>query len=296
MGELGFQPKIKPAHWEAIRDFVREIVNKVDGRVPYPIKAVQPAITEFCLWSWQTAALPLDAEELFDRSIIGYYVQVGCGHLTAAARGNRRSLLLRISEVLTDSPPERLPPLPSSNPSTPYSRREIVSTVSWARGQSTEERRSNAHLLIAVGLGAGLSAQEIIALRRKDIRRTGNEVDIRVRDGRTRTVPMLHEYVELLPDQSHHDDEYAFRPGRQQPFVNAITNFVQRGYAGGLRPSSQRMRATWIVHHLDARTPLSVLTTAAGLESIDALARFERFTRAVSADEAARLLRFATSA
>jgi hypothetical protein len=75
--------------------------------------------------------------------------------------------------------------------------------------------------------------------------------------------------------------------------VNAITNFVNRGYSGGLRPSSQRMRATWIVCHLNARTPLNVLSTAAGLESIDALARFQPFMHPWPEDDARRLLRTA---
>jgi hypothetical protein len=53
------------------------------------------------------------------------------------------------------------------------------------------------------------------------------------------------------------------------------------------------MRATWIVHHLNANTPLTVLTTAAGLESLDALARFERFARRLDDERANRLLRYA---
>lgn len=291
MSERTFEPRIDPTHWDAIRDFVRATTDRVDGRVPYPMKAIQPAIAELALWGWQSAGLPLDAEELFDRSVIGYYVQVGCGQLTAAARGNRRSVLLRISEVLTETAPQRLPPLPSSNPSAPYKPKDIVAMVSWARGQSTAERRVNAHLLIVLGLGAGLSAQEIIALRGGDISNHGRQYDVHVRSGRPRTVPILQALADIMPAEQRQPGEYLFRPGRRQPSVNAITNFVNRGYSGGLRPSSQRMRATWIVCHLNARTPLNVLSEAAGLESIDALARFQPFIRPIPDDDARRLLR-----
>ncbi|UWD79221.1 hypothetical protein [Curtobacterium flaccumfaciens] len=289
-----YHPHIDPNHWAAIRDFVHTIVQRANGKVTYGQKVLQWAVSEFALWAWQDAGLPLEAEDLFDRTVISYYVQVGCGHLTAAARGNRRSVLLRIAELLDLIGPSKLPPLPPSDPSKPYTRKEAVSIISWARAQSTSDRRRNAHVLVALGLGAGLSAQEIIGLRGHDIIRAGSDIDISVGSGRTRAVPMLHEFVDLVPDDDARlADAYAFRPGRTVEYVNAISNFVARGHSGGMKPTTQRMRATWIVRHLDAGTPLPALVQAAGLESLDALARFERFAQPIPAATAARYLRFA---
>lgn len=288
-----YRPNINPDHWAAIREFVQATVDDVRPHVPYQPPALYQAVTEFSLWAWQDAGLPLDISELFDRNVISYYTQVGCGRLTAAARGNRRSLLLRMAEYF-DGASLRLPPLPPSDPSAPYDGREIVSIISWARAQSTSDRRENAHLLISLGFGAGLAAGEIISLRTRDIHREGRDLDVIVRQGRERRVPMLSDYVEFFPPREHnHPDAFVFRPGRTQSYVNAISNFVKRGQGGGLRPRSQRMRATWLVRHLDARTPLSVLTTAAGLDSLDALARFEQFIAPVPPDEATRALRYA---
>jgi integrase len=289
-----YRPKIDPAYWEAIRDFVRDIAKTVELRIPYQLDAIYNGLTDFALWAWQTAGLPLDAATLFERSVIVYYTQVGCGQLTMAARGNRRSLLLRIEEVLRETGPTRLPPMPPSNPSEPYDAKQLVSVVSWARGQSTPSRRSNAHMLVTLGLGAGLSAQEIIALRVRDIHRDGPDIDVTIPEGRTRTVAMLREFADIMPNVQHEDgDAYAFRRGRTVAYVNAISNFVRRGNNAGLRPQTQRMRATWIVRHLNAGTPLSVLVAAAGLESLDALARFERFATPVPPDRAERALRYA---
>ncbi|MBM7803321.1 integrase [Curtobacterium luteum] len=290
-----YKPKIEPAYWEAIRDFVRSIVTQCEGHVPYSVLDLYRATTEFSLWGWQSAGLPLDIPGLFDRSIIAYYAQVGCGQLTAAARGNRRSLLLRMAEHLSKAPSTRLPPLPASDPSVPYDRREVVSVMSWARAQSTADRRKNAHVLVCLGLGAGLSAQEIIAVRNQDITRYGPDIDIdiTVASGRRRRVPMLGEFAGILPDTSEDADAFAFRPGRRTTYTNAISNFIARGNSSGVRPHTQRMRATWLVRQLNARTPLSVLFQAAGLESLDALARFERFAAPVDPDAAARFLRFA---
>lgn len=289
-----YQPSIDPAYWEAIRDFVRDVVARTETTVPYTTYALYRASTEFTLWAWQTAGLPLEVEDLFERSVIAFYVQTGCGQLTAAARGNRRSLLLRMSEHLLLDAPTRLEPMPASNPSEPYSRREIVSIVSWARAQSTPERRANAHALVALGLGGGLSSQEIIALQVKDVHRERDQVTVTVAGTRRRDVPLLDEYAELMPAVNiATPNGFVFRPGRTQIYVNAISNFVKRGNGGGLRPTTQRMRATWLVHHLNAGTPLTVLTRAAGLESLDALARFEHFATEIDAATATRLLRSA---
>ncbi|MDK8172408.1 hypothetical protein QP735_07665 [Curtobacterium citreum] len=290
-----YQPRIDDEYWAVIRDFVRSIVHRSHDAVAYSEKTLYWTVSEFALWAWQDAALPLEDRELLDRDVISYYVQTGCSHLTPAARGNRRSILLRIAEALNALGPAKLPPLPPSDPSAPYSRREIVSVISWARAQSTRDRRASAHVLVALGLGAGLSAQEIIGLRDRDVIRDGDNVDIIIEVGRDRRIPMLAEYAPLLPNRipGTDPDRFCFRPGRTQTYVNAISNFVRRGHSGGTQPQSQRMRATWIVHHLNANTPLSVLTRAAGLESLDALARFEHFARPVDDGYAARLLRYA---
>lgn len=292
-----YQARIDPKHWAVIREFVYDVVAKSESHVPYKAKDLYNAVSEFTLWGWQSAALPLEIPGLFNRNVIAYYAQVGCGHLTAAARGNRRSLLLRVAEHLVRTGYKPLPPIAPSNPSEPYSERELLSTISWARGQSTPARRMNAHVLIALGLGAGLSAQEIIAIRVRDVHRDGPHVSIDLTTGRARRVPMIQEYAEMMPDQSHYDDEaFAFRPGRSDFYINAISNFITRGsQSSSIRPQSQRMRATWIVRHLNAHTPLQVLTAAAGLESLDALARFERFATAVPSQEADRMLRYPTN-
>ncbi|UXN26549.1 hypothetical protein N8D74_06625 [Curtobacterium flaccumfaciens] len=292
-----YQARIDPAQWAVIREFVYDVVGRSESQVPYKTRELYNAISEFTLWGWQSAALPLEVPGLFNRNVIAYYAQVGCGHLTAAARGNRRSLLLRVAEHLVNTGYKRLPPMPPSNPSEPYSQRELFSTISWARGQTTSARRMNAHVLIALGLGAGLSAQEIIAIRVRDVHRDGDHIDIDLTTGRVRRVPMIQEYAQMMPEQSQYDgDAFAFRPGRSDTYINAISNFITRGaQTSSIRPQSQRMRATWIVRHLNARTPLRVLTAAAGLESLDALGRFERFIDATPTLEAERALRYPSS-
>jgi hypothetical protein len=71
-------------------------------------------------------------------------------------------------------------------------------------------------------------------------------------------------------------DDYAFSPRRTVEGKNTVTNFVAKT-SGIHKPNSQRLRATWIVHHLSAATPVNVLMNAAGVLSLDALTRYIQF-------------------
>lgn len=58
---------------------------------------------------------------------------------------------------------------------------------------------------------------------------------------------------------------------------NTITVFVARSLGQTLKPSTQRMRSTWLLAHLSEGMPMQDLLASAGLKSMDALVRYERF-------------------
>lgn len=286
-----YAPQMNDAYWAVIRDFVLDTTRLVAEHVPYPPDATRRAVAGLTLWAWLHAGLPLERDRLFRRDVIAHYVDVGCPQLNSAARGNRRSILFRVTETL-DHAPHRPPPLPPSDPTSPYSQGDIVSLLSWARGQTTPDRRRNAHALIALGLGAGASAQEIIDLTNNDVLRVDDAtVDIHLPGPRSRIVPMVSEWAHILPHSPGPPGEFFFRPGRTMSYANAIANFVARGPTHGIRPQSQRLRTTWIVRHLDAGTNVRTLTEAAGVESLEALTRYIRFTKRLPDHERQHLLR-----
>jgi len=86
-------------------------------------------------------------------------------------------------------------------------------------------------------------------------------------------------------------ERYAFRENHAAFYPNLVTNFVNRSRVIGVRPQSQRLRCTWIVHHLQSATPVVTLMRAAGVESLEALTRYVRFVREVDADVARAHLR-----
>ncbi|MFF2276790.1 hypothetical protein [Agromyces sp. NPDC058126] len=153
-------------------------------------------------------------------------------------------------------------------------------------------QRPDARLILALGLGAGLSAAEIGEVRETDIVVEVAGASVRVRTGRVRTVPVRRVWeAELLRAAVPGSEEYLIKPGRAGVPKNFISNLVARGnlkYAG---PNTQRMRATWLLHHMNQGTPLLALLDASGLDSLEALTRYVRFLDPIASDQRDRMLR-----
>jgi len=227
------------------------------------------AVCEFATWGW-SLGLPLQKEQLFDRAVLNFYRQTGCDSLPLRARETRLVLL----ESVRRAP---LAPRPRLAPSRqdrhkPYSDDELFGMLSWARAQPTLDRRRNAHALIALSVGAGLTAGEIIGLRAGDIDRRGSRVTIEVHGSRPRRIPVRSDYALIVPSAPSDPACYFFRPQRTREYPNAITNFTHR--APDPHPQVQRLRATWIVTMLNSGAPIAVILQAAGLDHPGALAAF----------------------
>lgn len=162
--------------------------------------------------------------------------------------------------------------------------------------QPTPGKRANAETLLALGFGAGLSGREIINLTVDDIHADEEGVVVRIRGDRPRSVPVLREWERALFDQATVEpgEAWAFRQQHTGGNPNLITDFVSRG-AGKIHLEARRLHATWIVHHLEAGTPLLPLLRAAGLASPEALERFFPFVRKDLRNDDRTLLRDATA-
>jgi len=272
-------PALDAKVWTAIADFTLSSVADTVDALPYNTADLNSAATRLVAWCWETAGLPLERHIVFHRDTIARFISVGCPELKAASRGNLRSQLLRMSEILAQPAPRRLEALPPSDPSAPYSAEELVSLRSWASGQSTSGRRANAAVLLALGAGAGLSASEIGELRVADIQVDDLGALVNVTGSRARSVPVLREWEAALIERvaSMDPGRYAFRENHTTFYPNLVSNFVDRGHPTRVRLTTQRLRATWIVHHLDAGTPVVALMEGAGVESLEALTRYTRF-------------------
>ncbi len=274
-----YTPDLPSTDWAVIGEFVRDAVAACDCLTPYSARELLIALARHVHWCVFTAGLPLDRAVVFHRDTIAEYIAYGCPQMSAGSAGNRRSQLLRMSELLL--PPatrtSRLAALPASPPTQPYSIPEQVALRSWAAGQVTQYQVVNCHVLLALGLGAGLSAAEVGDVQAGHLHCDADGVLVDVVGKRARVVPVLAEWESVLvdvADAAMRPDLYVFRPRRDKAHRNLVGNFVDKTNIVRVRPNLQRMRATWIVTHLTAGSPVKALVQAAGVDSLEALTRY----------------------
>lgn len=279
----GYSPDLPDNEWALIGEFVRSAVTDCDAHTPYSARELLAVAARHVRWCWRTAGLPLDLAVIFHRDTIAEYIAHGCPQMSPASAGNRRSQLLRMSELLLPAGDRmnRLAPLPPSDPLAPYTPADVIALRSWANGQNTQYRREQCNLLLALGLGAGLSNAEILAVRACHLHVDDDGVLVEVIGRRERFVPVLATWESPLIDYDAarplNAEQFVFRPKRTSSHINTIGNFVDKVHAGRVRCTAQRMRVTWIVTHLTAGTPVKPLVAAAGVDSLEALTRYLRF-------------------
>ena len=183
-------------------------------------------------------------------------------------QGTRRSALRRLATangvkvVSTDVPGYK-----SKGPKKPYSTAEVAALWQCARTLKNP-RQVSLRALLVLGFGCGLSRDALRGVSAASAHRHGDVVHVR---SSGHCVPVLPDYVEEL------DDVCRSRPTGQLIGHVYSKNLTQKhvemvsGRSGVPELSADRLRATWIVHHLNAGTRLVDLVAWAGLCSCEAL-------------------------
>ncbi|MET4583757.1 integrase [Conyzicola nivalis] len=277
---MNYTPRIDEQAWTPIRDFIYTAVAACAGKTAYADHDLYQASTGLASWARSATDLPL-SEELFAPSAIEDFVRRGLPAYSPASRGNRRSILLRMSEAILGERASRvrLESLPSSTPSKPYSDRELRGLRDWALRSSTS-RRPRAFALLGLGVGAGLSTGEITAALCADVRETESGLTISVRGQRARTVTISPEWAEAVREaiDGGSAGDWIFCPDRTTGGKNMVTNFLAPDRSAAV--NVQRMRATWIVRQLREGAPAVQLMRDAGVSRMTALSRFVPFVDA----------------
>jgi hypothetical protein len=269
-----------PNHFILARPFIESAVARCVDRTSYSNAELHHACSRLALFvGTQPNALLTDAL-VFAAPTIERYIAT-LTDMTPASRGNLRSMLYRMSEVLlgTTGKGDMTYALSASSPSEPYSAADVAAIKRWS-GKQLGARGANASALIGLGLGAGLSASEIAEVRGSDLARdSAGSLYVSVSGVRSRRL-LLDEasgsYVESALEFGS-PSGLLFCPKRKGTGKNLISNFIARGPDVGLRPSTQRMRATYLVKHIEAGDSVKELLRIAGVQSLDALGRYVRF-------------------
>jgi len=271
---MNYTPRIDEQAWTPIKDFIAAAVATCSGKTAYADRDLYRASTGLVSWVRSATALPL-SEALFAPSVIEDFVRRGLPAYSPASRGNRRSVLLRMSEAILGERASRvrLESLPSSTPSKPYSDRELRGLRDWAL-HSSASRRPRALALLGLGLGAGLSTGEITASRCADVGEVESGLTISVRGQRARTVTISPEWAGAVREaiEGAGAEDWIFCPDRTIGGKNMVTNFLAPDRSAAV--NVQRMRATWIVRQLRDGAPAVQLMRDAGVRSMTALSRF----------------------
>jgi len=272
-----YTPLMPEQYWATIGPFVRSAVRRASPSTTYSEKQLYPPTARLALWAWQTASLPLEIEVIFSPPVIDRFADQGLPQYTKAGRNTMRSRLRRMADALLGEgrEPDRERPMGNSDAVRPYSQAEQAALYSWATGQPDGERYSSAMTLLALGLGAGLTGSEIARLKIGDIQVDDEGVVVHIGGARPREVPVLRDWEGMLEERVAGRDpgSWAFREGQGGENRNLITDFAAKS-RGEVGLQARRMRATWMVRHLDAGTPLKALLDAAGFQSLEPLGRY----------------------
>jgi integrase len=278
-----YRPRLISAErWNRIRPLVEDVAAITAPKCAYTEERLLVVCARYVDWAVNQCGYPLRAKSLFHRKVIELYFTSRDNHLSVTTKRNYRSLLLRVSEIiLPEAQQVRMKPLNQRQEVYPYTEKEMADLRTWAIGQGTRERQRNAKLLLALSAGAGLWSSEIAHLKKGDILIDNEGILISVPGGHPRQVPVLAEWepwirvaIEHIPD----DDHYVFRAPKRGVSKNLVTGFVSycNRNPGTPAPRTNRLRATWLVTHLAARTDMRALMRAAAVEKFENLARLLR--------------------
>lgn len=291
-----YTPRIAPQRWERIADFVRDTVAVTAPQTRYTSNRIFLVLSLYVDWAVNIQGLPMTAQVLFRRETISMFIARPPRELGEGTLRNYRSMLLRVAEVLL---PEHntiaMQPLNGRTSVAPYSAAEDEQLRLWAMGQNSDLRRRRAKAMLAFCGGAGLRAIEIAELDVGHIVFDGGAI-VTVVGNNAREVPVLAEWATFAREAviGMESDTPVFGTRNRSSHRNLLSRFTEKT-TGTLRPRSDQLRATWIVKHLTAGTPMKELMKAAGVEKFENLSRHLAYVPALDTTEYRQRLRLEAS-
>jgi hypothetical protein len=263
--------RTKKSEWLTIRELVRQAVAQSWPETPYETHVRLRIATDFVLWATNEAGMDAD-RDVFNSRHVDRYATVRLTAKSATSRRQETRLRLIAAGALADAVVRSL--LAGTTPvAQPYTASEVARYASWGAGLRQEWRRRNAAFILGLGLGAGLESREMKALRTADVEDGDDLMTIHVRGANARSVPVRQfEAGEIRTALAEFETgEFLLTEHMRQAADMMAVMQVGRSHAA---PNSRRLRSTWIVSHLNSRSPLPEFLAAAGLTSTAPLLRY----------------------
>ena len=275
---------VADAIWSPVADVAAIAMAAYAPASTSSVMNIRSIVADYCLWVHarpaRSACGDLTAEELLAEGLLEHYFAGPVSERPHATQGTVRSVLRRVVRNLR--PGKRPEPIAYTPVQAPYSEAECASFVLLARHQPTVHGRRELSSLIALGLGAGLSAEDsrkiapchIHELDLGDgvttlaIRVPGEAPRGRVVIMRSAYVPLLLEAVQLHQKSRRGTTKplYGNSPARRNG-ASHVTERAVTAIEQGVDISAARLRTTWLVACLSSPVPFGALMHAAGLKS-----------------------------
>jgi hypothetical protein len=231
-------------------------------------------VAQFVAWEYLHGT-PLDAEAMFTPVQVEYYIEVGTKHLAPYTRSTRRGFLRRIGARVTKNAPWAPPPraFPVKKLAVPYSRDEESVYFQIASQQSTPYKTRIATVHLCLGLGAGLFADEFMAVTGSSLRRIAGVNVLATGGQRARLIPISDRYFGPLQEiavRHPHEPIIGVEGSNSKNRLNALLSKPEYPARVG-RPVTTRLRTTWMQHVLSIPISLSEFAEIAGIRTTKSL-------------------------
>ena len=279
-----YTPKVvTEERWSELSAFVRTAVgNTVEETwTADRTRNALRLVTKLCNFVLRTGR-DLTVEAVFTDDMVSAFSHNELASDTTHVRGSSRAVLRKVG--LANNPdfdaPRLRPEYGSDSGSAPYTESEVTALRVWANGERTEERRRQAHLLLALTLGAGLRSCEVAGLTARDVSQDSLGLTLLAsgyRGAAERVVPVEHEWADTIAEAVEHAagaQAWLFRPRRTTAGHGTVATFTKRSFHPTEAVDVARARTTWVVNQVRKGVPETAVLKAAGLSDLQHYRRF----------------------
>ncbi len=267
---------MKAEQWDECRDLTHEIMRRATHIIgPRSFEKKLRLVADFVRWT-RAKGYPQRHDALFLEQVIADYERLGltCDERT---RADYRSDLRALGARINNSPGAPTKPLPITHKSVkaPYTDIEVQSILRLIDLERDPAFQRREQVLVALGLGAGLSAGDIRQMSRADIDDQGdNGVLITVKGKRARQVWLRFEYETLLRKGIRELKPNEHVLARHHMGKDAPIDLFRRIQPLGDGPDLMlgRLRNTWLAKIMCEPIPIWTVLQASGLSSARTLA------------------------
>lgn len=265
---------VDPALWRRLRPVVTEAVAAAEHTSLHSAHLALRVTTRFCVWA-DHEGTDLDPEVLLTPARVERFIATQQRMLSSRSLAVYRSTLRRVARAATRTAPWEPDPkayrgaIPVQPPYTPD---EVAGYLAAVDVQATAHRRRVLAALLTLGLGAGLTAGEILACTASLVRRHPTGLTVIVLPDRT--VPVRTAHADTLAELCRAYPEGAligaWTATSKDPLGKLRKNIELSGSLPAL--SVRRLRTTWMASVLAGDVRISEFLAIAGTATPKTLA------------------------